>query len=384
VSLLSGLFKHFNRRESMGKISVPIATVRLTSEQKRNIRKAIRTNWIGFGGPFTEKLEAKFAEICARSFAVFVSSGSAALHLALSAVDVGAGDEVICPDFSIISLPHAVSLCGAKPVFVDVDYNGNIDPDLIGEKITPNTKAVIVVHAFGIPAEIGRIVEMARQRGLYVIEDCSQAHGARYRGRVVGSFGHAACFSLYINKLVMAGEGGMIVTDDGELAERVRRARNMYYSTDERFYHERFGWNYRATDLQAAIALPLCERLSETIRRRREIANAIREGIEGIEWIGFLKPPEHVSPVDWVFCVRLKKKSPVDRRELMRRLALYGVDSRPFFVPFHMQPMYRTEGEFPGAEELFESGLYVSCHHDLGRHQVERIVEAFNRAFGGI
>ncbi len=378
---LSRLPKLLGGERRRGEPVVPIATVRLTGEQKKNIRKALKTNWIGFGGPFTKALEARFAELCSRSFAVFVSSGSAALHLALSAMDVGAGDEVICPDFSIISLPHAIALCGAKPVFVDVDYNGNIRPDLIEEKLTPRTKAIIAVHAFGIPAEMDDITRLADRHGPRVIEDCSQAHGARYRGRVVGSLGDAACFSLYINKLITAGEGGMIVMDDEELAEHTSRARNMYYGTDERFYHERFGWNYRATDLQAAIALPLCERLPEIIQRRREIANAIRKGLEAIEWIEFLKPPEHVSPVDWVFCVRLKKGSPIDRKELMKRLAAYGVDSRPLFVPFHMQPMYRTDGEFRGAVEIYESGLYVSCHHELKRHQVNRIVEAFNRAF---
>lgn len=363
------------------KVVVPIATVRLSKEQKKNIKTAIKNNWIGFDGPFTRKLEDAFTSVCDCSFAVFVSSGSAALHLSLSAIDVGEGDEIICPDFSIISLPHAIRLCGAKPVFVDVDYNGNLNPSLVEERITPKTKAIIVVHAFGIPAEIEKILEIARRNNLYVIEDCSQAHGARFRGQLVGSFGHLSVFSLYINKLIMSGEGGIIATNEEQIAERVRRARNMYYSADERFYHERFGWNYRATDLQAAVALPMCGVLDETIRKRREIAHTIRQGVESIEWLEFLKPLEYVSSVDWVFCVRIKDGSPIDRKELIKRLIGFGVEARPLFVPFHVQPMYKTEGEFPGATKIFNSGLYVSCHHELTDSQVRHIVEAFRNAF---
>lgn len=363
------------------KIIVPIATVKLSKEQRLNIQTALKNNWIGFDGPFTKELEREFTNVCDCSYTVFVASGSAGLHLALSALDIKDGDEVICPDFSIISIPHAVRLCGAKPVFVDVDNNGNLDPSLIEDKITPKTKAIIVVHAFGIPAEIEKILEIASRNNLYLIEDCSQAHGARFKGRLVGSFGHVAVFSLYINKLIMAGEGGIVATNKKWLAERVRRARNMYYGDEERFYHERFGWNYRATDLQAAIALPLCKALDETIRKRRKIANTIRQAIEDIKWLEFLEPPKHVSAVDWVFCVRIKDGSPIDRKELIQRLISLGVEARPLFVPFHMQPMYKVQQDFPCATNLFKSGLYVSCHQELKKYQIEHIVKAFKKAF---
>jgi len=286
--------------------TIPVCTPVLDGREAEYVAECLETNWVSSLGAYIPRFEQRFAALGGAPYAVACSSGTAAIHLALECLDIGPGDEVIIPTFTLIVSANMVCLTGATPVLVDVRPDTwCIDPALIEAKITPRTKAIMVVHMYGHPCDMDAICAVARRHDLYVIEDAAQAHGATYRGRTVGGLGDVGCFSFYGNKIITTGEGGMLVTRRREIAERATLLRNQAFG-EERFVHHEVGFNYRMTNIQAAIGLAQCERFDEKVRRKREIA-AVYDGLLADE--PTLQRPAHgvgCEPVWWMYGIVLK------------------------------------------------------------------------------
>lgn len=361
-----------------------VAEPMLAEEDVERVAEAIRSGWISGRGRFVEQFEAGFAKWLGTHYAVATSSGTSALHLALATLGIGPGSEVIIPTFSMAAIPFSVSYTGAKPVLVDSEASTwNIDPKKIEEKITPKTKAIVVMHTYGHPADMDPILEVSRKHDLYVVEDAAEAHGAQYKSRKVGAIGDIGCFSFFANKIITTGEGGMVVTSDSEIAERARILRDMAFSRDpsRKFLHEFIGFNYRMTNMQAALGTAQLRRIDEFIDIRRKNAHAYNALLEHVE--GVSRPPEAswAKNVYWMYSILVSKdRYGTSREDLMRSLQeSYGVETRPFFVPVHRQPPYLDLGggeNFAIAEDLSVSGLNLPSGNTLTTNQVQYVADA--------
>jgi len=361
---------------------IPLAEPDLSGNEERYVVECVRSGWISSKGKFVEEFEKQFAKYIGVKYAIAVSSGTAALHLALAAVGVKPSDEVIIPTFTMIANANTVMYLGAKPVLVDSELNTwNIDPDKIKEKITNRTKAIVVVHIYGHPADMDPIIEIAEKYGLYVIEDAAEAHGAEYKGRKVGSIGHVSAFSFYANKIITTGEGGMVTTDDPEIAEKVRELRDQYYDYSRRKWliHKDIGYNYRMTNLQASIGLAQLERIEYFVEKHRKNAyyyNSLLKDVNGITL-----PPEAswAKNVYWMYTILIdKRKTGISRDELMIELEKCGIDTRATFLPIHLQPpyfnMFRDE-KHPVAEYLSSTGMNLPSGNTLSKEDIEYTVD---------
>ncbi|MBI3087365.1 MAG: DegT/DnrJ/EryC1/StrS family aminotransferase [Candidatus Omnitrophica bacterium] len=367
---------------------IPVCEPVLDGREEAYVLECLRTNWISSSGTYIPAFEKAFSRSCGVREGVACSSGTTAIHLALAALGVGAGDEVIVPDFTLIVAANMVALTGARAVLVDADpATWGIDPARIEEKITPRTKAIMVVHMYGHPCDMDPILAIARRHGLKVIEDGAEAHGADYKGRRVGALGDAACFSFYGNKILTTGEGGMVVTDDAALAERVRLLRNQAFE-EPRFVHRFLGFNYRLTNLQAAIGLAQCEQLDEKIARKRRLAQWYTARLK--DEPDLTLPPEApwAKSVYWMYGIVLQPGFGCSRDALMQALRRHGVDTRAFFHPLHRQPVFMdsrdprfpdTSGAYPVAERLGRDGLYLPSGLGLTQEQVQRVVAALRQ-----
>lgn len=368
---------------------IPVNEPLLDGNEKKYLLECIETGWISSEGPFVSMFEERFAERVGRKYGIAVANGSVALDAAVAALGVGSGDEVIMPTFTIISCAAAIVRAGAKPVLVDCDpVTWNMIPDQVAEKITSNTKAIMVVHIFGLPVDMDPILELADKHGLFVIEDAAQMHGQTYKGRPCGSFGHLSTFSFYPNKHITTGEGGMIVTNDQALADRCRSLRNLCFKPEQRFVHDELGWNLRMTNLQAALGVAQLERLDEFVRIKRRMGIEYTEQLRDVP--GLQLPLEKIDYADniyWVFGVVLKDEIALDAKELMSRLGNVGVGTRPFFWPMHEQPVFRKMGLFVGesypvAERLARRGFYIpsglSMNSDLIRRVATAVISVVN------
>jgi perosamine synthetase len=361
---------------------IPVYAPLLDGNEERYVLDCVKTNWISSAGRYIDAFEAAFARYCGAKHGVACSSGTAALHLAVAALGIGSGDEVIIPNFTIIASANMVILAGAKPVLAEVDPDTwCIDPAKIEEKITSRTKAVMPVHMYGHPCEMDQIMDMARRHGLYVIEDAAEAHGAEFRGRRVGSFGHVNAFSFYGNKILTTGEGGMVVTDDDALAERARLLRNQGFR-EPRFVHDTVAFNYRMTNLQAAIGLAQVETADRKVERKCEIARRYIERLGNQR--GLVLPVERswAKNVYWMFGVRVTEEFGRGRADVMAMLRHKGVDTRNFFFPISQQPVYRNGGDprfpdvsetYPVSDELYRTGFYLPSGPGLTDAQVDEV-----------
>jgi perosamine synthetase len=342
---------------------LPVADTRLDGNELRYVTECIQSSWISSAGRFVREFEDRFAAAAGCRHGVACASGTSALHLALATLGIGPGDEVILPTFTMIATANAVSYTGAVPVLVDAEpVTGNLDVEQLAAKVTDRTRAVLVVHTYGHPADMDPVLALARRRGLAVVEDAAEAHGAVYHGRRVGGLGNAAVFSFYGNKIVTTGEGGMVTTNDPELARVARRLRDHAFSDDRHFWHRYLGFNYRMSNLQAAVGLAQTERLDQLVSSRRENARRYDELLRGVP--GLVLPAElpGVESVFWMYAPRVADGFGCSRDELRRHLARQGIETRTFFVPIHLQPIYhrRFRGQsFPVAEELCRQGLYL-------------------------
>jgi perosamine synthetase len=359
---------------------IPVNEPLLDGNEKKYLIECIDTGWISSEGPFVKQLEQEFAARVGRKYGIAVSNGSVALDAAVVALGITTGDEVILPTFTIISCAAAIVRAGAIPVVVDADpITWNMDVSQIEAKITPRTKAIMVVHIYGLPVDMDAILNLANTYGLAVIEDAAEVHGQTYKDRPCGSFGDISTFSFYPNKHITTGEGGIIVTDDPHLAERCQSLRNLCFQPHQRFVHEELGWNLRMTNLQAAVGVAQLERLDEFVVRKREMGRRYTELLADIPHIELpLAQTDYAQNIYWVYGIVLKPEIPFDAVVVMKRLAEYQIGTRPFFWCMHEQPVLRKMGLFEGescpvAERLARRGFYVPSGLALTEEKIDRV-----------
>jgi perosamine synthetase len=358
---------------------IPIASPVLGQKEMEYVSSAINSGWISSVGKYVTEFETRFSNFCGAKHGIATSSGTTALHLALASIGVGPGDEVIIPDLTMIATANSVRYTGATPILVDSELKTwNMDVGKIEAKISHKTKAIMVVHTYGHPIDMDPVLEVSRRHDLKVIEDAAEAHGAEYKGKRVGALGDAGCFSFYANKIITTGEGGMLTTNDDKIAEMSRLLRDQAYEKKRRFWHRYVGFNYRLTNVQAAIGLAQFERISEFIETRRRNAHTYNSMLRDVE--GLVLPPEAqwAKNVYWMYSILLQKSFGIDRDTLMAKLFEHGIDTRPFFYPMHLQPAYSAlyKGDrYPVADLLSETGMNLPSGNELTEEQVTRVCE---------
>lgn len=367
----------------MGDGFIPVNTPVLGRGERDRLVECIDTAWISSEGPYVREFEERCAASVGRAHAVAVSSGTAALDVAVAALNLGTGDEVVMPTFTIISCIQQVIRCGATPVLVDSDpLTWNMDVSQTLEALSPRTKAILVVHTYGLPADMVPILDAAHQRGIAVIEDAAEMIGQTCGGSPCGSFGDVSTFSFYPNKHVTTGEGGMVLTDDQQTAQAASELRNLCFQPGRRFVHERLGWNYRMTNLQAALGVAQLERLPESVDRKRYIGRRYNELLADLPGVQLPVPStEYAENIYWVYGLVLQDAVPFDAEQAIARLADTGVGCRPFFWPMHEQPVFRRAGMFAGerypvAERLARRGFYVPSGLGLTDADADRVAAA--------
>ena len=376
-------------RSEVGAEVIPVNTPVLGQQEKDLLLECIDTGWISSEGPFVAQFEEAMATIVDRRFGVAVSSGSAALDVAVAALGLGPGDEVILPTFTIISCAATVVRAGAVPVLVDADpVTWNMDVAMIEEKITPRTRAIMAVHIYGLPVDMDPVMALAEKHRLNVIEDAAEMLGQTYNGKACGSFGDVSVLSFYPNKHVTTGEGGMVLTNDPALAERARALRNLCFQPEKRFVHDKLGWNYRMTNLQAAVGLAQLRKLPDAVRRKRDIGRryaAALAGADGLELSPDRAP--YAESIYWVYGVVLKDQMGIDARDAMAGLSARQIGTRPFFWPMHQQPVFQNMGLFygetyPVAERLARRGFYLPSGLALTDAQIDTVSDALRNMVG--
>ena len=362
---------------------IPVNEPMLDGNEKKYLMECIETGWISSEGPFVKEFEQKFAARMGRKYGVAVCNGTAAIDATIEALGIAPGDEVIMPAFTIISCIGQIVRNGGVPVLVDSDpVTWNMDVAQIEAKITARTKAIMIVHIFGLPVDVAPVLDIANRYGLKVIEDAAEMHGQTYNGKPCGSFGDISTFSFYPNKHITTGEGGMILTDDEVLAEACRSLRNLCFQPNKRFVHERLGWNFRMTNMQAALGLAQLERLDEFVSRKRHMGARYTDLLKSVR--GLQLPTAKMDYADniyWVYGLVLEEHSGMNATKAMERLAELGVGTRPFFYPMHQQPVLKRMGvfkgeSFPVAERLSRQGFYVPSGMALTENQVLRVASA--------
>jgi len=357
---------------------IPVCEPTLGGRELEYVTRAVQTNWISSAGSFIKDFEALFAEKCGARYGIACANGTVALHLALATLGLQPGDEVIVPSFTMIATINAVTYCGATPVLVDSEpCTWNLDIDDVARKITPRTRAIVVVHTYGHPVDMDRLNALADQHGITVLEDAAEAHGARYKGRPVGGLGRAACFSFYGNKILTTGEGGMVTTNDEEVARLAWNLRDHAFSHERHFWHKFVGFNYRMTNLQAAIGLAQTERLEEYAGMRRRNAARYTASLSRVP--GITTPPEAAwaENVFWMYGILVDEQAyGMTRDQLRKVLADHGIETRTFFIPMHCQPVYweTFKGQrFPVAEDLCRRGFYLPSSSSLTPAEIDYV-----------
>lgn len=379
---------------------IPVNEPLLNGNEARYLEECIKTGWISSEGPFVSRLEEGMAGVAGQRHGIAVMNGSVALDVAVAALGIGPGDEVILPTFTIISCAAAIVRAGATPVVVDSESaTWNMDVRHVAAKITPRTKAIMVVHIYGFPVDMDPIVELANRHGLAIIEDAAEQIGqvywsaaagaesadVRFPGRgpkPVGSFGHMTTFSFYPNKHITTGEGGMVVTSDAALAEKSRSFRNLCFQKERRFVHDELGWNFRMSNLQAALGVAQLERLPSALEKKREVGAWYDQLLADVPHVERLPLRNaYADNIHWVYGIVLSESVPFDAFEAMKRLGQAGVGTRPFFWPMHEQPVFHKMGLFAGescpvAERIARRGFYLPSGLALTHDQATSAVAA--------
>ncbi|MCS5704697.1 DegT/DnrJ/EryC1/StrS family aminotransferase [Synechococcus sp. FGCU-3] len=361
---------------------IPVNEPVIGEREKELVMECLNTGWISSEGPFVSQFEEAFSRRVGRKHGVACSNGTAALDLAVAALRLGPGDEVILPTFTIISCAAAIVRAGATPVVVDADPDTwNMVPEQVAAAITPRTAAIMVVHIYGLPVDMDPILELAERHQLAVIEDAAELIGGTYKGRPCGSFGHISTFSFYPNKHITTGEGGMVVTDDPALAERCRSLRNLCFQPKQRFIHEELGWNYRMTNMQAALGLAQLERLDGALERKRAIGlhyKRLLEGIKGFKLQAYAT--SYATNIYWVIAIRSTNQCSRKASEIARFLRGMKIGTRPFFFPIHKQPVFchiesLNNAYCPESETLYSEGFYLPSGLAITDEQINRVAE---------
>jgi len=358
----------------------------IKGNEKKYLIKAIKDGFVSSSGPFVEKFENQFAKRVNRKFAISVSNGTAALQLATEALDIKKNDEVILPSFTIISCVLPIVRCGAKPVLIDSDpQTWNMNVNKIEEKITPKTKAIIAPHIYGLPVDMDPLLRIAKKYNLKVIEDSAEALGLKYKNKECGSFGDVSTFSFYANKHITTGEGGMIVTNSKKIADRCRSLRNLCFVKKKRFIHYELGWNYRFTNLQAAVGLAQLEKLNIFIKKKRNIGKIYNNHLSKINsFYTPLKKKSYAENIYWVYGLVLKKKCKISLESFMNKLKKEGIETRNFFWPLHKQPILKKMGLFknvklPVSEYLGKNGFYIPAGLALNNKQQTFVIDKLKK-----
>lgn len=360
---------------------IQVSKPSLGREELNNVIEAIKSSWISSKGKFITEFEKEFAEYCGAKYGIATFNGTVALHLALRALMIDKGDEVIVPDLTFIATANVVTYCNAKPIFIDShpDY-WCIDPEKIEEKITTKTKAIIPVHLYGHPCDMDAIMKIAKKHGSYVIEDAAEAHGARYKGKKVGSFGDISCFSFYGNKIITTGEGGMCLTNDQELAEKMRILRDHGMNPDKRYWYDVIGFNYRMTNVQAAIGIAQLKKINKFIKRKRQIASKYNDELKDFEKENLITlHPEMLwaKSVYWMYSILVEEKFGISRDKLIYLLKKQNIETRPFFYPIHIMPPYnKTKCSINNtANNISLKGINLPSSSALKDSEIQYVIE---------
>lgn len=362
---------------------IPVAEPIIGEKEIAYVTDAVKSGWVSSLGPYISKFENEFANFIGTKYAIAVGNGTEGLHLALLALGIGPGDEVIIPDLTFVATANAVLYTGADPVFVDIDpLTLCVDPTIIEDAITPNTKAIIAVHLYGQSADMVSINQIAVNHNLFVIEDAAEAHGAEFNGEKVGGLGGIGVFSFYGNKVITTGEGGMVVTNDPKLEKRIRLLKDHGMSPDRRYYHTELAFNYRMTNIQAALGLAQLEQIELFIERKRLINRWYKENLRGIPTIHLNYEQPGTKNIFWLTCLILESNCPISRGDLGEQLISNGIDWRPFFVPMHQLPYlsgYKKFGkgidDCPISSQISEQGLNLPSGCNLAESTVTKIAQ---------
>ncbi|MCJ7833273.1 MAG: DegT/DnrJ/EryC1/StrS family aminotransferase [Deltaproteobacteria bacterium] len=381
---------------------IPVNEPLLGKAELNKVAACIKSNWISSQGKYLIEFEEKFARYCGVKYGISTTSGTTALHLALAAIGVGPGDEVLIPTFTMAATAFAVCYCGATPVFVDSDSETfNIDLERVSTYLRSQekrgkikAKAILPVHMYGHPVDMDPLLDISDRFSLTVIEDAAEAHGAEYKGKRCGGFGAFGCFSFYANKIITTGEGGMVVTNDPRLADKARRLKDLAHSPGKRFLHTDVGFNYRMTNLQAALGVAQLKKINSHIKKKRRMAKEYEKSLKGIPGLRLPVEKPWAKNVYWMYGILVEKAFGLSRDQLMAQLKIQGIDTRSFFVPMHLQTVFKDKavkskrfGRYPVAERLSEQGLYLPSGLTISRDQIRYIggqikrlaAEAFKR-----
>lgn len=371
-----GTLSDINSDRSHIRDFIPVAEPVLDGHELEYVTECIKTNWISSIGAYVNRFETDFAGFCGTKHAVATNNGTTALHLALACFGVGPGDEVIIPSLTFASTAFAVTYCGAKPVFVDIQPDTwCLDPSGIAAKITDRTKGIIPVHIYGHPADMEPIMTIAEEYGLFVLEDAAEAHGALWTQAKVGSIGDIGAFSFYGNKIITTGEGGMLTTDNDQLYERALYLRDVAMSPERRYWHDDIGYNYRLTNIQAAIGVAQLERINQIIDKKRAHAHTYAERLAGTPGLTLQTEAAWAKSVFWMYSVLIGDDFGLNRDQVMIKLKDNGIDSRPFFYPLHTMPPYLSADELPQTERISRQGINLPSGNLLSEAEINKVCE---------
>lgn len=364
---------------------IPVSEPLFISNEKKYLSQCIDSGWISSEGPFVKKFEEKFSSYIGKKYGIAVSSGTAALEIAVGAIGLKPGEEVIMPTFTIMSCALAVLAYEGVPVFVDAEpETWNINVDKIKEKITKKTRAIMPVHIYGHPSDMDPIMKIAKKYKLLVIEDSAEAIGTEYEGKKAGSFGDISCFSFYANKIIALGEGGMILTDNKKYAEKAKILRNLGFGKKKRFRHQILARNYRMTNLQAAVGIAQLRNIKKLIRIKRENARKYTTRLKNIKGLQLPVEKNWAKNVYWMYGIVLDKSTGFNGETFAKKLAQNGICTRPFFYPLHLQPVFKKlnikpRGKYPVAERIAKQGLYLPSGLGLKNWQIEKVCQTIKK-----
>lgn len=356
-------------------LHVSLAQPQLNGNEYKYLMDAFLSTWISSTGKYVTSFEEEFSKYCGVKYGIATSNGTTALHLALVALGIGAGDEVIVPDITFAATVNAVIYTGATPVIVDIEEESwCIDPDEIKKAITPRTKVIIPVHIYGQPCDMGRICEIAEKHNLYVIEDCAEAHGAEWKNKKVGSYGIISCFSFFGNKVITTGEGGMCITNDEGLNQKMRVLRDHGMSKERRYYHEVIGFNYRMTNLQAAIGTAQVERIDSILSWREDLETKYRSTLSKIDGVYLQRRdlPDR-KKIAWLVSILVDEKK---RDAILHALKENGIDSRSFFIPLSEMDIYKKYArECNNSKRISRMGLNLPTTHGIDNEEIKKMAD---------
>ena len=357
---------------------IPVYRPDLSGNERAYVLECLDTSWISSIGVFIERFERAVAEVTGAAHAIAVSNGTVALHLALHCLDIEPGDEVIVPTFTYIASVNTIAQTGARPVFAE-SRPGDwlLDPDDVARRVTPRTKAILPVHLYGAACDMPALKALADRHGIALVEDCAEALGTTLAGRHVGRWSRAATFSFFGNKTITTGEGGMVITDDDVLAKRLRQVKGQGQSFTRRYWHEVQGFNYRMTNIAAAIGTAQMERIGPILARKREILAGYQARLASLP-VTFQRPMPGVSSSGWLVSLLLPKGA--DRDRVMEDMAVNRVETRPVFFCAHHMPMYANSGRFPVAEDIAARGMSLPSYPTLSEHDLDRVVDGLANA----